>query len=643
MSEISTSLAQLTQANEALRAQRYAEAVQLYEAVLQQAPALAGVVRFNLQLARAQLADTAPPATAEPELRLHGALDVVPDRPEVAGWLAELGNSQPRRAVLWLDGVAHELEANLFRPDLRQHGINQGYHAFYWTPPIAALDGCEHELMLQDACTRRELARAQITWPSVQQRAYADLAGFLRASMTQPMLYAPFTTTDRQVLAGMDMLARYLCTCAAQLAHPPKVSVIMPVFNRVGLVGQAVASVLAQTYPHWELLVVDDGSTDDTLAQLQTLATGELRICVLSHGSNRGHAAARNTGLAAASGDWIAYLDSDNTWAPDYLAAMVGAVAIQPDAGAVYSGQWLYHGHATEPFALRYGHGHRGLLVHQNFIDLNAFMHRRSALELLQVPGFDVSLRRFVDYDLILRLMEQVPMYGVPVLLSHYCYDKDDNTVTGQLAFAADGQTVRQRHGAYQQARWEALLAAAATQQVHYPTCMVVYEGEEAAMQAVPAGTDVWWMQAGMGAMSASMVVLQQVAQAWPDVGLVVWPHHLPVGDAAVRQHVPYANSDVRCDVTVSAQHDNLEPLPLFYAGSLLALNGGDFAAVYIKAAVVQALGLPVPLLPNTAMQVADWRRYCGLASLALGQRTVLLADAPAGGRDNAAHCIPTV
>ena len=85
---------------------------------------------------------------------------------------------------------------------------------------------------------------------------------------------------------------------------------------------------------------------------------------------------------------------------------MVGAVALQPDAGAAYSGQWLYHGHAAEPFAVRYGHGHRGLLAHQNFIDLNAFMHRRTALDRLPVPGFDVSLRRFVDHDLILRLME---------------------------------------------------------------------------------------------------------------------------------------------------------------------------------------------------------------------------------------------
>lgn len=633
MSETSTSLAQLAQANEALRAQRYVEAVQRYEAVLQQAPALADVVRFNLELARAQLPQSTDDSlSAVPELRLHGALDVAPDRPEVAGWLAELGNPQPRRAVLWLDGVAHELVADLFRPDLRQHGINQGYHAFYWTPPVAALDGCEHELVLQDACTQRELARTQITWPSVQQRAYADLAGFLRASMTQPMLYAPFTFTDRQVLAGMDALAQHLCNCAAQLAQPPRVSVVMPVFNRAGLVGQAVASVLAQTYPHWELLVVDDGSTDDTLAQLQALAKGEPRIRLLPHGSNRGHAAARNTGLAAASGDWIAYLDSDNTWAPDYLAAMVGAVALQPDAGAAYSGQWLYHGHAAEPFAVRYGHGHRGLLAHQNFIDLNAFMHRRTALDRLPVPGFDVSLRRFVDHDLILRLMAQVPMYGVPVLLSHYCYDKDDNTVTGRSALAADGQTVRQRHLAHQQARWAALLAAARLQARPVP---VVQEGAEAATQPVPLGTDVWWTQAGMGAMPEQCMALQHAADAWPDVGLVVWPRYLPAGHAATRQHVPYANPDAPCDVTVSAQHDNLALLPLWYAGAPLALDGGDFAAVYIKAAVVQALGLPMPLSPHTTMQPDDWRRYVGLAKLVLGLRTVLFPDAPGGECEN--------
>jgi glycosyltransferase involved in cell wall biosynthesis len=97
----------------------------------------------------------------------------------------------------------------------------------------------------------------------------------------------------------------------------PDVSVIIPVFNRAGLVTRAVSSALRQTVSPLEDIVVDDGSTDGSAEVLSKL--NDLRLRVLRHDVNRGAAAARNTGLRAARGDFVAYLDSDDEWLPEKL------------------------------------------------------------------------------------------------------------------------------------------------------------------------------------------------------------------------------------------------------------------------------------------------------------------------------------
>ena len=104
-------------------------------------------------------------------------------------------------------------------------------------------------------------------------------------------------------------------------AHPafaPLVSVIIPAYNRAHLVGRAIASVFAQSYRNFEIIVVDDASTDDLAATLAE--AGGLQLRCITHPRNRGAAAARNTGIAAASGEFVAFLDSDDVWFPDKLA-----------------------------------------------------------------------------------------------------------------------------------------------------------------------------------------------------------------------------------------------------------------------------------------------------------------------------------
>ena len=99
----------------------------------------------------------------------------------------------------------------------------------------------------------------------------------------------------------------------------PLVSVIIPTYNRADLVRQALASVKAQTYRDFEIVVVDDGGTDGTCEALS--AWREIRV--LRHAHRRGVSAARNTGIDAARGEWLAFLDSDDLWLPDKLARQI--------------------------------------------------------------------------------------------------------------------------------------------------------------------------------------------------------------------------------------------------------------------------------------------------------------------------------
>ncbi|HNL04843.1 MAG TPA: glycosyltransferase family 2 protein, partial [Bacteroidia bacterium] len=101
----------------------------------------------------------------------------------------------------------------------------------------------------------------------------------------------------------------------------PFFSVIMPVYNRAELVKDSIASVLSQRFDDFELICIDDGSTDNTLDVLKEIANKDRRIKLISH-QNKGRCAARNNGINAASGEWIAFLDSDDYYLENHLSVM---------------------------------------------------------------------------------------------------------------------------------------------------------------------------------------------------------------------------------------------------------------------------------------------------------------------------------
>src|SRR5574338_422820 len=193
---------------------------------------------------------------------------------------------------------------------------------------------------------------------------------------------------------------------ADTMARPsgsPVVSIVMPCYNAARHLATSIGSVQAQTLTDWELIAVDDGSTDDTLDRLQTLAAPRI---VVHAQPNRGVSAARNAGLQLARGEYVAFLDADDTWTPDFLASMVAALAARPDAVLAYCG-W-------QNLGLEGGRGAPFVPPDYETPDkaatlfagcrwpIHAAMTRRAAL--LAAGGFSPTLKNAEDFHLWLKV-----------------------------------------------------------------------------------------------------------------------------------------------------------------------------------------------------------------------------------------------
>lgn len=215
------------------------------------------------------------------------------------------------------------------------------------------------------------------------------------------------------------------------LSRPlPKVSVILPTRNRAATLGPAIDTVLGQSYPQVELIVIDDGSHDGTPALLNAYQ-GRLHMLRLG-GLNLGGlgvGAARNAGLDAATGQIVAYLDSDNLWHKDHLRNLVIAMALT-GADCAYDMLVLHQKEAP----LRYrGEGFDwDECLRGNYIDLNVFAHLRlpsavgGAVDSASGPRFDPALPRMVDWDFILRRTRGQGVAFVPLLGCDYNNDPSD-------------------------------------------------------------------------------------------------------------------------------------------------------------------------------------------------------------------------
>ncbi len=204
-----------------------------------------------------------------------------------------------------------------------------------------------------------------------------------------------------------------------------KVSIIMPTYNRAGMIGAAIRSALAQTHANFELIIVDDASTDETAEVVG--AFKDPRIIYTSNRRGKGVSAARNTGLDMATGEWLFFLDSDNVW-KDRLIEFLLKHAAETQSSAGYCAANVHDDDQRTKFILYADFDYESCL-RENFIDLNCFFMRWAGP--FRDFRFDESLRRLVDWDLILRVAAGTRVTGLPYVGVDY-YDGAKDRITNK-------------------------------------------------------------------------------------------------------------------------------------------------------------------------------------------------------------------
>jgi glycosyltransferase involved in cell wall biosynthesis len=271
----------------------------------------------------------------------------------------------------------------------------------------------------------------------------------------------------------------------------PRVSVIIAAYNAQSYIDETVRSVLAQTHPAVEIIVVDDGSTDGTIERLA--AFGD-RI-KLHQQANGGAAAARNAGARKATGEWIAFLDADDLWLPRKLECELMAA----DAPLVYTNRYNIGERGELPEVqsdvtqMLEGDVFVELMLRGNFITSSSVMLRREVFE--QLGGFYEGLSRAEDYDMWLRVAERHPV--------RYCHEP-----LVRYRFHASGKS--RNHGLMRLARERIIARALASERGRTLGWML-----KRRIWATTWQTSAW--AAGqVGARGAALADYSRAAIAWP-------------------------------------------------------------------------------------------------------------------------------
>lgn len=212
-------------------------------------------------------------------------------------------------------------------------------------------------------------------------------------------------------------------------SNSPKVSVIIPTHNRAHLIGRSIQSVLNQTYQDFEIIVVDDGSTDNTREVIKEFQRKDKRIKYIKHSKNKGGSAARNTGIKTSRGEYIAFQDSDDEWFPEKLERQMGFFKNMPaEVGIVYTDMWRITGNIKKYLyspeimpkdkiiyeqALDYSVGNIG--IQTSLIKKEVFA---------KAGMFDEKFPRFIDLEFFIRLSKYYYFFHINEPLVNY-FDAD--------------------------------------------------------------------------------------------------------------------------------------------------------------------------------------------------------------------------
>ena len=214
---------------------------------------------------------------------------------------------------------------------------------------------------------------------------------------------------------------------------PELLSVVIPTHNRPDRLAVAVRSVLDQDYRSIEVVVVDDGSTPETADMLDRLSSADDRIVVRRHDRPQGASAARNTGMAAASGELISFCDDDDVWLPGAADAAIGA--LRPAMGMVYGHHQVLIEDTGRLVTFRPPAWRTPRSMRWIYVPAILFAVARRAKVDAELH-FDPDLITSEDWDMWLRCSELAPMSMVPVPLYRYVQHKDDRVTSTISAFA---------------------------------------------------------------------------------------------------------------------------------------------------------------------------------------------------------------
>ena len=202
------------------------------------------------------------------------------------------------------------------------------------------------------------------------------------------------------------------------------VSIIMPAYNSEAFIGESIESVLMQTYPHWELIIVDDCSTDCTVEIAKKYMSTDNRIRLLQNSKNSGAAVSRNYALREPKGKWIAFLDSDDVWLPEKLNRQIRFMQehnykfTYTDYRIRFNGEWMPYVN-TGPEVVT-----KSKLYRYCYFSTITVMYEREFVGLIQIA----DLKKNNDYAMWFQVIERAPCYRLPMCLSYYY--KHDNSIS---------------------------------------------------------------------------------------------------------------------------------------------------------------------------------------------------------------------
>ncbi|MCX9083030.1 MAG: glycosyltransferase family 2 protein [Candidatus Methanoperedens sp.] len=211
----------------------------------------------------------------------------------------------------------------------------------------------------------------------------------------------------------------------------PLVSVIIPTYNRANLIGRAIQSAIDQTYQNIEIIIVNDASNDNTEEIVTKFRNKD--VVYIRHENNKGGGAARNTGIIASRGQYIAFLDDDDEWLNDKLEKQVNAIkTLSPEWGGIYCGFYRISDKKTEKVEVFKQGDLKTELLREKFDIGSSSTLLFIKKIILEIGLFDETFERNQDYELLIRFFRKYKLFSLKEPLVKI-YTRNYNIPNGEM------------------------------------------------------------------------------------------------------------------------------------------------------------------------------------------------------------------